>query len=380
MSILSYLLSILIFKIKCAHSLQDFRLTLQITGDRVIGDGVMVRTNCITGVAKDDGSPYSDWALGPAQGLNAMQAISIGIEQCGTGTIADTDIRICLQVASNQKDGQMQCTDWASDGAGGWSPFARTVDDEHVYKARIMIDTRTKSGLEITDIEAGLQAADGDDETSWGKSRYTGFIQASEQNSLYARPVFGENVNNPIEAIKVYFEADIGSSWCCTLAKGKPKYSDECTTDEKSADKETCEANTASDANSRCKWSDCSSVGFCQWDGILGRSTKEKRTCTGYTNEIDCNQGNGGRSGCEWKRGPTPQWYAIGEVGIIENELAVDDNDFTANMMTIDDINWIFVSVVSLFLMIFVFVVRKWTNVGDKDANFKNEYTPMIQI
>merc|ERR1712154_438353 len=211
--------------------------------------------------------------------------------------------------------------------------------------------------------------------------------------------VFGKNINNPIEALKVYFEADIGSSWCCALSKGKPKYSDQCTTDEKSANKDACETDTSSDKESECKWSDCSSVGYCQWDGILGRSTKEKRTCSGYTNEVDCNQGNGGRSGCEWQRGPTPQWYQLDEDNadlddlVEEEENAMDEfegfeeEEFVAmddEMLNVNEnvsINWIFVSFLSLFLMIFMYGIRQWTKVeGDKDGNFKNEYTPMIQI
>ena len=206
MSIISFLLSILLYK--CINSLQDFRLTLQIVGDKIIGDGLMVRTNCISSsLSLSDASPYSDWALGPAEGLNAMQAVSIGIEQCGTGIIENTDIRICIQVASIVKDGEMQCTDWASDGAGGYSAFAKTVDNSHVYRARLMIDTRVANDLEIADIDLGIQASDAN--SAWGKARYTGFIEASDQNSLYARPVWGKDITNPIEAVKVYFEADM---------------------------------------------------------------------------------------------------------------------------------------------------------------------------
>lgn len=377
MSIISFLLSILLYK--CIDSLQDFRITLQIIGDRIIGDGLMVRSNCISGTVLADASPYSDWALGPAEGLNAMSAVSIGIEQCGTGTIQDTDIRICVQVASSTRNGQMQCTDWASDGAGGWSDFAETVDNDHVYKARIMIDTRAKTGLSIADIDIGMQASDAND--AWGKSRYTGFIEASDGNSLYTRPIFGRKINNPIEAIKVYFEADIGGSWCCALSKGKPKYSSECTTDEKSASKEACEKDTSD--NSDCAWSDCSYVGYCKWDGVLGRSTKEKRTCAGYTNEVDCNQGNGGRSGCEWQRGPAPEWYQMDEdYNASADDEGDEESDFEEEdwfifskgggevVLNKNEINYgglvYFVSFLSLFLVLCVYGIRKCTNDDEK--------------
>ena len=165
---------------------------------------------------------------------------------------------------------------------------------------------------------------------------------------------------------------------------------------------EACEADDESLKSTKCKWSDCSAVGYCQWDGILGRSTKEKRACTQYANEVDCNQGNGGRSGCEWKRGPAPDnlYQLADEDSLEEVEYVYEDEDdyekwfifsrkdldgmsATANAISMD-MNWMimFVSFLSLFLiMICVYGTRKWTTTNyNKEEENENENTPMIRI
>ena len=206
MTVLSVLLSSLI---ATSIALSDFRVTFQLTGSSSrTRDGAMVKTDCFS----DRTNTYSDWAYGPVTGMGGMK---IGLEKCTGRDITNKDMRLCVQVASNKKEGTKTCTDWASDGAGGWSDFAQTVDNEHIYKARVMVETKSATDLVLKDIEAGIRATDvnkitkdANNPTLWGKPAWTGYLSESGEHGVYTKASYANTASAPIKAAKVYFQAD----------------------------------------------------------------------------------------------------------------------------------------------------------------------------
>ena len=188
-------------------ALTDFRVILQMSMD--VADGIIniVSTKCLSEASNE----YSDWAicLNPSK----FNGISIGLERCDGPSIKNRDIRLCIQIGSEAKNGTVACTDWASDGEGGWSDFAQTVDIERIYKARVMIETRADSKLVITDIKTGIRATDvnanGDpnnDAALWGKPQITDFLKQSK--SVHSQHSFGSDRRAPVKAVKIYLEVD----------------------------------------------------------------------------------------------------------------------------------------------------------------------------
>merc|ERR1719203_2166328 len=99
--------------IAISQSLSDFRVTFQLSGlNAKSGDGKAVKTECVSKGA----NAYSDWAYGPSS--TGMKAMQIGLEKCSGSSVKDQDIRLCVQVGTEKKDGSKECTDWASDASG----------------------------------------------------------------------------------------------------------------------------------------------------------------------------------------------------------------------------------------------------------------------
>ena len=206
MSVLSILLSSFV---GASLALSDFRVTFQLSGGSSAkgGDGKIVKTPCVGSGA----NTYSDWAMGPSTGMKGLQ---IGLEKCGGASIKDQDLRLCVQVASSKKEGTKTGTDWASDGAGGWSDFSQTIENEHIYKARVMVETKSAPRTSFKDIEAGIRATDvnsnkdANNAALWGKPAWTGFLTASGESQLQSKSVYANDRNGAIKAVKIYFQVD----------------------------------------------------------------------------------------------------------------------------------------------------------------------------
>lgn len=150
------------------------------------------RTKCFSKAV----NVWSDWAYFPVRwkGETHYHTITVGMDKVGCGDEmvldgADTDFRVCIQVASETQEGEVSCSEWSSNGRqGGTGELADTLQGDPVSRVRITIEVRPMvDATPINDFRIGLF----DDNMVVYRDWVTAFFVEKDKDRVLTKREFG---------------------------------------------------------------------------------------------------------------------------------------------------------------------------------------------